>query len=261
MINQLGLIGHPLSHSFSKKYFTQKFERLHIQDWAYELYPLEKIDLLPALIENSPNLKGLNVTIPYKQAVLPYLDELSPEARAIGAVNTIKIERGQKKGFNTDVYGFQVSLEEIMAEHSSRIGSALVLGTGGAAKAVCWVLRQLGIQYTLVSRHPELPNWPDNQLEPPLFGGVYTYQELDEHSLNQCQLIVNTSPLGMAPAIGTSPDIPYHYLHGGHCLFDLVYNPKLTHFMKNGREQGAVTCNGLRMLHLQADKAWEIWKT
>lgn len=240
-----GLIGYPLSHSFSKKYFKEKFEKESIPDSFYELFPLESINELPELIAGLPNLRGLNVTIPYKQAVIPFLNEIDEEAAAVGAVNTIQIRDGQLKGFNTDVYGFEVSLREFLKNAPKPIKKALILGTGGAAKATAFVLKKMDIDYLLVSRTSTK--------------GDIDYKNIDEKILSDHLLIVNTTPLGMYPSIDTFPDISYHYLTETHYLYDLVYNPEVTSFMRQGAERGAKSHNGLKMLYLQAEKAWEIW--
>ena len=241
MMKTLGLIGFPLSHSFSKKYFSEKFEREHIEGWQYELFPLERIGELPDLLARNPSIVGLNVTIPYKEAVIPYLDMVD-ESATFGAVNTIKIENGQLHGFNTDVYGFEVSLKPLLKAHHT---AALVLGTGGAAKAVVSVLERLGIAHRYVSRTPH-----EEQ---------FSYQNINKNVLDEYSLIVNTTPLGMYPKAAVCPDLPYEKLTKKHLLYDLVYNPDVTTFLKNGKKRGAAIKNGLEMLHLQAERAWSIW--
>ncbi|MCB9291975.1 MAG: shikimate dehydrogenase [Lewinellaceae bacterium] len=246
--NLYGLIGYPLSHSFSRRYFNEKFRQEKMSDHHYELFPLEDIGELPALLAAHSNLKGLNVTIPYKQQVMAYLDELSEGAAAVGAVNTIKIRQGKLTGYNTDVYGFEQSLRQFLEESNAVAGlQALVLGTGGAAKAVVYVLARMGIPYRMVSRR-EAP-------------GQLTYPELNETLIQDYRLIVNTTPLGMSPKVETCPDIPFQHLGPKHLLFDLVYNPEETAFMARGKQRGATARNGLQMLHLQAEKAWEIWNS
>lgn len=240
-----GLIGYPLSHSFSKKYFAEKFATLDISDAYYELFPIPSIEEFPELISRHKNLIGINVTIPYKEVVIPFLDELDPAAAEIGAVNTIKIQDGYLKGYNTDVYGFGYALEKAMQTKDLQLDKALILGTGGAAKAVHYQLREMGITPTFVSRR---------EVE-----GAYSYQELDTSLLAEHKLIVNTTPLGMSPKVDTYPAIPYEALSEGHLLYDLVYNPPETLFLKKGKEQGAEVINGLEMLVQQAEKAWEIW--
>jgi len=246
--NLLGLIGYPLSHSFSKGYFSEKFERENIEGFYYENFPLSAIEELPGLIRRFPNLIGLNVTIPYKEAVFPYLDRLDAGARKIGAVNTIKrMADGRLMGYNTDVYGFESSLKKKIKTAGLEVRSALVLGTGGAAKAVYYALDQLRIRYQTVSRDPAR--------------GDLTYEELSSSLLAAHQLIVNTTPLGMAPKIDTYPRLPYEALTSRHLLYDLVYNPGKTLFLRKGEDAGAAIINGLEMLHLQAEKAWEIWSS
>jgi len=242
-----GLIGYPLSHSFSRRYFGEKFAQLSISDAFYELFPIERIEALPELLATHPNLCGLNVTIPYKEQVIPYLDSLDPAAAAIGAVNTIKIEEGQLTGYNTDVYGFAFALRQAIEKHQLDIRQALVLGTGGAAKAVVYQLSQMGIPASSVSRRSQ--------------PGVYGYTDLDADLIREHQLIVNTTPLGMHPQVDACPDIPYEALGPEHLAYDLVYNPAETLFMERAARQGAKTLNGLLMLEQQAEKAWEIWNT
>jgi shikimate dehydrogenase len=243
-MQRYGLIGEKLGHSFSKRYFTEKFARESIADAVYELYELASINELPQLLEATPELVGLNVTVPYKEAVIPYLDELDEAAASIGAVNTIKITAGKTKGYNTDYVGFKNSLERFYpATQNSR---ALVLGSGGASKAVCAALQNLGINYTILSRHPK--------------PGQLTYKELTPALLQQFQLIVNTTPLGMAPDVTSCPDIPYSALSAHHYLYDLVYNPEQTLFLQKGDAAGAKIMNGLEMLYGQAEAAWEIWQ-
>lgn len=247
MMTYFGLIGYPLSHSFSEGYFTEKFAQNGISDqFCYETYPLPKITDLPALIASKPGLLGLNVTIPYKEAVMTYLDELSPAAADIGAVNTILFEDGKLIGYNTDVMGFGESLDDFLMANGGPSSNALILGTGGAAKAIAWVLKQKGVNFRYVSRSP-LP-------------GQWSYQDLNKEILAGVDLIVNTTPLGMSPNIETCPDIPYTCLGKGHRLYDLVYNPTEPLFLKRGRERGAATLNGLAMLHGQAEAAWSIWR-
>jgi shikimate dehydrogenase len=239
-----GLIGYPLSHSFSKQYFTKKFEELQRTDCSYELFPIENIDQFPDLIKNQPNLRGLNVTIPYKEAIIPYLDEVDETAKKIGAVNTIKISNGKLIGYNTDAFGFHQSIKPFVKSHHHR---ALILGTGGASKAVVHVLEKVGLDCLFASRSPE----GENQLH---------YDQINEYVLNFHQLIINTTPLGMSPNVDQCPAIPYEFITDKHLLCDLVYNPEETLFMQKGKAKGATVLNGLNMLHQQAEKAWEIWK-
>lgn len=246
-MKKLGLIGFPLSHSFSQKYFTQKFAELGLTDWQYNLFPIENLENFPTLILQNPDLVGLNVTIPHKVEIINYLDELDKGAEAVGAVNTIKISiytNGKKclKGYNTDVYGFEMSLKPLLKPHHKK---ALILGTGGASKAVKFVLDKLEIESQFVSRNPSA-----NQL---------SYISLNEKILQEHFLIINTTPLGMYPNLDSCPEIPYQYLTKNHLVYDLVYNPEETLFLQKAKAQGAQTKNGLEMLHQQAEKAWEIW--
>ena len=242
-----GLIGYPLSHSFSAKYFAEKFETENIPDTDYQLFPLGNISELTSLIALQPDLQGFNITIPYKISILPYLDHISEAAKLVGAVNCVKIERNESgvklTGHNTDVYGFRDSLKPAL---KSCHDSALVLGTGGAAKAVCYTLNELGIKYKLVSRTGDEKS-------------VLKYNQLTENTISDNLLIINTSPVGTFPDIDKSPDIPYQFLTNKHLLFDLIYNPAETKFLRLGREAGAATLNGSKMLELQAEKSWEIW--
>ncbi len=245
MARLFGLIGYPLTHSFSKRYFSEKFEKEGLTDCAYELFPIESIDQLPALLQQYPELTGLNVTIPYKEAVMPYLHRLNPEAAAIGAVNTICIANGMLTGYNTDAHGFRISLERFLKSNQKLISGALVLGTGGASKAVTWVLHQMQIPFILVSRHPK--------------PGQIHYQDIQKELLQQYPLVVNATPLGMAPKVQECPPLPYHLLTPNNLLYDLVYNPEYTRFLQQGMEMGCYTSNGLEMLYLQAEKAWALW--
>ena len=238
-----GLIGNPLSHSFSKRYFSEKFQREGINHSVYELFELERIDQLPAVFNRYPTLRGLNVTIPYKQQVIAYVDRLDPVAERIGAVNTLRIRDGQKTGFNSDYYGFRDSLLPWL--RGAPVSKALVLGTGGASKAVVCVLQDLGIEYTYVSRQPT--------------DQAVSYAALRKDDLRKYPLIINTTPLGMSPRVETFPDLAYEQLTPEHYCYDLVYNPQQTGFMKKARAAGAEVKNGLEMLHLQAEKSWEFW--
>ncbi len=246
-MRQFGLIGYPLSHSFSKKYFSDKFEREQIAQAHYELFELPTIDAFNELLISHTNLTGLNVTIPHKQAIIPYLDALDDSARRVGAVNVIKIEAGKKTGYNSDYFGFKQSL--LNTGFGITVDTqALVLGSGGASKAVMVALEDLSVAYKVVSRKPEASN-------------QISYQEVTPNVLAQHQIIINTTPLGMHPHTEACPDLPYEALTSQHLLFDLVYNPAQTLFMKKGEAQGAKAINGLEMLHLQAEKAWEIWNS
>lgn len=234
-----GLIGFPLSHSFSKGFFADKFSKENIAGCVYENFPIPSIEEFPGLWRQYEELEGLNVTIPYKQAVIPYLDELSDAAKAIGAVNCIRRKNGRLTGNNTDVTGFSRSLQPLLQPHHTK---ALILGTGGAAKAVKYSLSQLGIQYTEVSRSGPVP-----------------YEALTEAIMREHTLIVNTTPLGMYPNEIDAPPIPYEFTGAQHLYYDLIYNPAETQFMKNGAAQGAAVKNGHEMLVLQAEASWEIW--
>jgi shikimate dehydrogenase len=245
-MRHFGLIGYPLGHSFSKKYFSEKFIHDNISDCEYENYPLTSIDLLNKLVAGNPDLCGLNVTIPYKSAVIKYLDFIDDQAQSIGAVNVVKLKRSDDKvvlkGFNTDIDGFRDSILPYLGE---KVNSALVLGTGGGAKAVCSVLGKFGIKITSVDII---------KLE-----GVLDYSEITDNILISNQLIVNTTPLGMFPDILTRPSLNYSCLTKDHILFDLVYNPELTSFLKAGKDQGCTIISGIKMLYGQAERAWEIW--
>ncbi|TAE48084.1 MAG: shikimate dehydrogenase [Bacteroidetes bacterium] len=238
-----GLIGKKLGHSFSRRHFSEKFAR-EGTDARYELFELETIAQFPALLAAQPDLRGLNVTIPYKTQVIPFLDRCSAEAAAVGAVNTIRREQdGSLSGHNTDVYGFRISLEQFLA--GEKPAAALVLGSGGAAKAVFYVLDQLGIPAKGVSRAAA--------------EGVFTYESLRHTDLTQYPLIINTTPLGMYPDVEARPDLPMEQIGPAQRMFDLIYNPAETLLMREAREKGARVQNGLDMLILQAERAWEIW--
>jgi shikimate dehydrogenase len=246
-MQQYGLIGYPLSHSFSKKFFTSFFERESI-DAQYLNFEISDLSLLPTLIREHPQLSGLNVTIPYKEAVIPYLDSCDPKAMSIKAVNTIKIERSngniRLRGFNTDLIGFRHSIQPLLRPHHQK---ALVLGTGGASKAVVAALDELSISTMLVSRKADNNN-------------SLSYNQLTAEIMNDYTVVVNTTPLGTFPKTEGFPEIPYEYLTDRHLLYDLVYNPVVTQFLQKGAERGAVTKNGAEMLELQALAAWEIWR-
>ncbi len=249
-MKKLGLIGYPLSHSFSKKYFEEKFKRNNISDYCYQLYPLNSISELPKLLEKEENLKGLNVTIPYKEAVIPYLTELDETASAVGAVNCIKISGAATlftlTGYNTDVWGFKQSIKPFL---DARHEKALIIGTGGASKAVEYVLKSIGVECWFLTRDKSKFSKTN----------VLSYTEVNEYVIRAFKLIINTSPVGMYPNTAACPDLPYHLLGTDHLLYDLVYNPEETCFLKKGKEQGATVINGLGMLYSQADKAWDIW--
>jgi shikimate dehydrogenase len=240
-----GLIGRSLSHSFSQTYFSQKFDQLGLADCHYELFELASPAELPGLLAQYPSLAGLNVTIPYKEKVWPYLTQVAPSAALVGAVNVIEIQAdGSLVGHNTDYVGFRESLRRFYPE-PGEASRALVLGTGGAAKAVSVALRELNIPHWLVSRDP--------------LSAHFTYAELTPAVLAAHPLIINTTPLGTYPHVEECPPIPYEALTPAHYLFDLIYNPRETHFLQIGREAGAHTHNGFEMLELQAEAAWAIW--
>ena len=246
-MKKYGLLGYPLGHSFSKNYFNQKFEAEKI-DAEYLNFEIPDIKEIKSVIKENPELNGLNVTIPYKQQVIPYLDDLDNDARLIGAVNVIKFSKGlfgkvKLKGYNSDIIGFKQSIEPLLKDHHRK---ALLLGTGGASKAVFHGLKQLGIAATFVSRQSK--------------EYCITYEEITEKIMEQYHVIVNTTPLGMYPNVNACPNIPYELLTSDHLLYDLLYNPDETLFMQKGKERGAVVKNGLEMLLLQAFAAWEIWQ-
>jgi len=244
-----GLIGYPLEHSWSRKFFNQKFENESIENAKYENFAIEDLSLFRKLVDNNPNLVGLNVTIPYKERIIPYLDELDATARGIGAVNTIKVlkinDTTRLVGFNTDVVGFESSLINSGVSFNRK---ALVLGSGGASKAVRYVLEKHQCQHLVVSRTPKETN-------------SISYAQITEQVLREHTLVINTTPLGMFPKIESFPEIPYELLSCNHVLYDLVYNPIETSFLKKGKEAGTKTINGLEMLELQAIESWKIWNS
>ena len=246
MTKKYGLIGYPLGHSFSRSFFKEKFYSEKI-DADYIKFEIASIEEFPKIIASETNLAGLNVTIPYKEQVIPYLDDLDEETKSIGAVNVIKLEKNKGKtkliGYNSDVIGFTRSIEPLLESFHKR---ALILGTGGASKAIYHGLRRLKVEATFVSRSPKSEN-------------TIRYEDITPELLNDYKVIVNCTPLGMYPKTETCPDIPYEALTPQHLLYDLIYNPDTTLFMKRGQEQGAITKNGLEMLLLQAFAAWEIW--
>ena len=238
-----GLIGYPLSHSFSRDYFTRKFEVERRADCRYELFPIASITKLPELLQHHPDLEGLNVTIPYKEEVLAYLDVKDGLPESLPACNCIRIRNGRLEGFNTDWIGFEHSLKPLLQPHHNR---ALVLGNGGASKAVIYVLQRLGIPCEVVSR--KLHD-----------GSTLTYEQLNFAVVRSHPLIINTTPLGTYPNVQECPPIPYDALTDQHLLYDLVYNPELTKFMQQGQIRGATVRNGYDMLVGQAEAAWRIW--
>lgn len=243
-MRQFGLIGFPLSHSFSKGYFANQFFIKNILDAEYENYPIESINLLTSLWESHPDLKGLNVTIPYKKLVIPFLQYPSSVVQSIQACNCIRLYEGALYGYNTDVIGFEQSLLPYLQSHHQK---ALILGTGGAAAAVAWVLKKSGIAYQFVSRTAS--------------EGCIAYAALSPEIIADHTLLINTSPVGTFPNVNEAPNLPYDAITSKHHLYDLVYNPAETKFLALGAAQGATTQNGLEMLHLQADASWEIWNS
>lgn len=246
-MRKFGLIGYPLSHSFSKGYFADKFQQQQINDTLYDNYPIQSINEFSALWESDQELLGLNVTIPYKKEVIPFLQNPSSVVTAINACNCIRKFNGALYGYNTDVIGFQKSLQPFLKPHHKH---ALILGTGGAAAAVEWVMKNLNIAYQFVSRTPS---------EPAGEAKVIAYSELTPEMITAHTLIINTSPLGMYPNVYDAPDIPYDAITSQHHLFDLIYNPSETMFLQKGAAQGATIQNGLEMLHIQAEESWSIW--
>lgn len=247
-MKKYGLLGFPLTHSFSKRYFTEKFETERV-DSSYENFEIDNINKFPGVVNNNPEIIGLNVTIPYKEQVIPFLDELDGAAEKVGAVNTIKITRNNSgvflKGFNTDTFGFETALKPLLKTHHKK---ALILGTGGASKALKYVLKKLGIEYISAS----IEELRENEIR---------YEDIDEKMIEDRLLIINATPLGTFPKVETFPKIPYEAIGDKHLLFDLVYNPEETQFLKKGKERGASTKNGYEMLLQQAVKAYEIWNS
>ena len=243
---KFGLIGRNISYSFSRGYFSEKFEKLNLENHSYVNFDLEQIDLLEEIIQKKEDgLLGMNVTIPYKQDVQPFLTKIDEDAQKIGAVNTIKLAKdGAVEGYNTDVYGFRESLKPLL---NSSHKKALILGTGGASKAVAFAFEQLGVDYKYVSRTAR--------------ENVLSYNDLSEDLIKEYTVIVNCTPLGTSPNVEQRPEIPYDAITREHLLYDLIYNPAETTFLRLGKEQGAAIKNGLEMLQLQAEKSWEIWNS
>ena len=241
---KFGLLGKDIAYSFSKKYFTEKFDKLGLKTLKYVNFDIPEIEEFPFLTyQREDEFGGMNVTIPYKEKVLKYLDELDDDAKDIGAVNTIKFtEDNRLIGYNTDAYGFKKSIEPLLKKHHTK---ALILGTGGASKAIAFTLRKLNIEYKYVSRR--------------LTDDVFLYAALNEEIISEFTIIINCSPVGTYPNIDEAPEIPYEFLTERHLLFDLIYNPSETKFLNEGKKKGATTINGLKMLELQAEKSWEIW--
>ena len=238
-----GLIGRNIDYSFSRGYFSEKFSKENLTDHQYQNFDITSIELVSDILKNN-SVEGLNVTIPYKEEIIPYLDELDGTAEVIGAVNVIQIKNKRSIGFNSDYYGFYESLKPYLKSYMDK---ALILGTGGASKAITHALKNLNIDFTYVSRNPDFSE--------------LSYTQLDDDIINSYKLIINCTPLGTHPNIDQSPDIPYESLTDRHLLYDLIYNPSTTLFMKKGLEKGANVVNGLKMLTLQAEKSWEIWNS
>jgi shikimate dehydrogenase len=240
---RFGLLGHNISYSFSKGYFTEKFNDEVFTGNSYENFDISDINNFTELVANNPELKGLNVTIPYKEQVIPFLDKLSKKASLIGAVNTIKFtKKGKLKGYNTDYYGFKKSLEPLLQPHHKK---ALILGTGGASKGVAFALNELNIPYTFVSREAK--------------ENIIDYDLINATTFDNFQIIINCTPVGTSPNITACPNLPYEFFTEKHIAYDLIYNPEETQFLKNAKERGAVIKNGYDMLIFQAEKAWKIW--
>lgn len=238
-----GLIGKNIDYSFSKKHFSEKFSSEPFLDCQYQNFDIQEIDFFTEIIKNNPNLKGLNVTIPYKETVIPFLNKLSIKAAKIGAVNVIRFtKKGKLKGYNSDCYGFKKTLKPLLQPHHKK---ALILGTGGASKAVAYALEELNISYTFVSR------------EPTEFS--INYDLINATTFDNYHIIINCTPLGTSPNINDFPLIPYHFFTEKHIAFDLIYNPEETEFLKKAKKKGAICKNGLEMLVLQAEKSWQIW--
>jgi shikimate dehydrogenase len=242
-----GLVGYPLGHSFSAGYFAKKFENEKIENCNYRNFPIDSIQKFPSLFIDNADIAGLNVTIPYKEQVIPFLDDIDAEAKAIGAVNTVKIlhtaSRMKLKGYNSDVYGFEKSLQPMLQAHHKK---ALILGTGGASKAIKFILRKLNIEYVSAS----IEELKENEIR---------YSDINKDMIEDRLVIINATPLGTYPNVNNCPTIPYEYITPKHVMFDLVYNPEETLFLKKGKAQGAATKNGLQMLHMQAERSWKIW--
>lgn len=242
-----GLLGKNISYSFSRAYFAEKFKKMQLPEHQYVNFDIPKIEDFPVIIaSNTPTLQGMNVTIPYKEAVIPYLDKLHKKAKKIGAVNTIKVtKKGKLVGYNTDYFGFKKSIRPLLQKHHK---NALILGTGGASKAVAFALEELDISYLYVSRNPKAEN-------------EISYADLSDTIMKKHAVIINCTPLGTFPNTEACPDIPYKFISKDFLLYDLIYNPEETTFLKLGKLQGASTINGLKMLEFQAEKAWKIWNS
>lgn len=241
-----GLLGKNISYSFSRGYFTEKFDLLNLSNHHYVNFDIQNVsEIKTVLKDNANSLKGMNVTIPYKESIFEYLDKVNKKARKIGAVNTIKLtSKGELIGFNTDFYGFKNSLKPLLKKHHKK---ALILGTGGASKAVAYALKKLDIDYNFVSRNGDGDT-------------IFRYDDLNKKSIEEYTIIINCTPLGTHPNTDSCPNIPYQFISEKHLLYDLIYNPNETLFLSKGKQQGAIIKNGLEMLELQAEKAWEIWQ-
>lgn len=242
-----GLIGSAVSHSFSKSYFDEKFFREGLRDHSYQLFPLEKIDEFEEFVKNTKGLNGLNVTLPYKEDIIQFMDEVDPEAKQIGAVNVVKVTDGKLKGFNTDSAAFFETLEKWLPKDKSI--KALILGSGGSSKAVRQALTKLNISFQTISRDKGK--------------GLLTYEDLkkDPKIIKETLLVINTTPLGMFPKTDNFPAIPYESLTKDHFVYDLIYNPARTIYLQKAEMRGAIIKNGLEMLHIQAEKSWQIWNS
>ncbi len=241
---QFGLIGKSLSHSFSKAYFEKKFSDLKLHNYNYQNFEIAEISQVLDVF-NTQSLKGLNVTNPYKEEIIPFLNELSGEAKDIGAVNCISVINGETIGYNTDSYGFAQSIKPFLEPQHNK---ALILGTGGASKAVAYALKKIGVEVYFVTSSSTKKNT-----------NTFFYSELNTHIFNAFKLIVNTTPVGLLPNVNEAPKILYEYITANHLCYDLIYNPKETLFLKHAKQQGALVVNGYSMLQLQAEKSWEIW--
>jgi shikimate dehydrogenase len=242
---KFGIIGKSLSHSFSKSYFEKKFKEQGLNDCSYAEFEIPLVENITSVLAKNQLLKGLNVTIPYKESIIPFLDELSAEAKEIGAVNCIKIQNGKRIGYNTDVYGFAQSIKPFLDANHQR---ALILGTGGASKAVAYALKKIGVEVYFVTSSSTKKT-----------SNTFFYSEINDRVMNAFKLIVNTSPLGTFPEVNECPPLPYPLFTALHLAYDLVYNPEVTLFLNQAKEKGSITVNGLSMLQLQAEKSWEIW--
>ena len=240
---KFGLIGKNISYSFSKSFFNEKFRKENLKDCTYENFDFQDIAELPEHLKNNPNVNGMNVTIPYKEVIIPYLHKLSKKASKIGAVNVVKISKKRKlKGYNSDCYGFKKALKPLLQKHHKK---ALILGTGGASKGVAFALGELNIEYAFVSRSGNTNTIP--------------YDKIDEKTFDEYQIFINASPVGTFPNIEECPNLPYQFFSKNHIAFDLIYNPEVTEFLKRASENGAQTKNGYDMLVYQAEKSWDIW--